>query len=213
MIKCLVISGIDGSGKTTVIDSLRDSLKLQGKKTEYIWLRFNHYFAKIMHAIARVLKLSVRVNNEMGIVWQHQLYKSKLFCWFYIWATYFDTKIGKLKYKRVAKQNPDVIICDRWVTDILVDLATKTRDRNFFDSVWVQRFLKILPEKTTLFIIFRDKTEILNCRIENRTDPDFEFRNNLYNDLLTKPFVSAIDNSGKIKESVQQIIHIISSDL
>ena len=74
MAKCIIISGIDGSGKSTIINETHKVLESEGKQVGYIWLRFNHYLTKGMHAIARVLGLSVKVHNEMGNVWQHRLY-------------------------------------------------------------------------------------------------------------------------------------------
>lgn len=75
MTKYIIISGVDGSGKTTVINSLKDKLEQQGKTVDYIWMRYNHYTVKAMNAFARILGLSVKVHNKMGNVWEHRLYK------------------------------------------------------------------------------------------------------------------------------------------
>ena len=130
MPKCIIISGIDGSGKSTVIEHTKTDLESDGNQVGYIWLRMNHYLTKCMHALARVLGLSVKVHNEMGDVWQHRLYRSQLFCSLYILTTYLDSLISRLKYNRIAKRN-DIVICDRWIPDILVDLATKTHRLDF----------------------------------------------------------------------------------
>ena len=91
MAKCIIISGIDGSGKSTIIDQVKKTIEADGNRVGYIWLRMNHYLTKCMHALARVLGLSVKVNNEMGNVWQHRLYKSQAFCSLYILTTYIDS--------------------------------------------------------------------------------------------------------------------------
>ena len=49
MTKYIIISGVDGSGKTTVINSLKDKLEQQGKTVDYIWMRYNHYTVKAMN--------------------------------------------------------------------------------------------------------------------------------------------------------------------
>lgn len=203
-IKCIVISGIDGSGKTTIINSLTESLQKDGYKVSYIWLRFNHYFTKVMHAFARVSGLSCKVKNEMGDVWQHCFYKSKIFCKAYILTNYIDSWISRLKYNRVAR-NSDIVICDRWITDILVDLATKTHDKSLINGKWAERFINIMPRKHRLFLIFRNTNSLLECRLENRVDPDFNFRLKIYEELLTQPFIFQIDNNGTIADSVIQI--------
>ncbi len=205
MAKCIIISGIDGSGKSTIINETQIALEAEGKKVGYIWLRFNHYLTKGMHAIARVLGLSVKVHNEMGDVWQHRLYKNQVFCSLYILTTYLDSWMSRLKYNRMAK-GKDTVICDRWITDILVDLATKTHRKDFLDSRWPKRFMKILPEGVRMFVVVRNTEALIDCRLENRVDPNFEFRLGIYEDLCKKDYVTVVDNNGTIANSVKQII-------
>ena len=205
MVKCIVISGIDGSGKSTIINETQKALETDGKKVDYIWLRMNHYLTKCMHALARVFGLSVKVHNEMGDVWQHRLYKSQAFCSLYILTTYLDSWVGRLKYNKKAK-GKDIVICDRWITDILVDLATKTHRKDFLDTKWTKRFMKILPERAEMFVVVRNTEALMDCRIENRVDPDFKFRLGIYEDLCKKGYVTVINNNGTIANSVKQII-------
>lgn len=209
--RCLIISGIDGSGKTTIINALKDRLETEGYSTAYIWLRFNHYFCKLLHAIARPLGLSVMANTEMGGVRQHRFYKSSLFCNVYIWAAYLDTWISRLKYNRVAKHR-DFVICDRWITDIIVDLATKTHREQFIQSRWVKRFMSILPPYSHLFVVYRHTKDIIGCRLENRVDPDFRLRKDIYDQLVKSPSISPIDNCGTIEQSIRQIKKILEDE-
>lgn len=203
--ECLIISGIDGSGKSTIIEATRESLEKEGKKVGYIWLRFNYYLTKGMNAIARLLGLSVKVKNEMGVVWQHRFYKSKLFCKLYVLTIYFDTWVSRLKYNKMAKDK-DVVICDRWVTDILADIATKSHNPEFLDGKWPNRFLKILPNHAKMFVVVRNQKALMECRLENRVDPDFPIRMKVYEKLCGKPYVTVVDNNGTIDNSVKQIL-------
>lgn len=208
--KTIIISGIDGSGKTAVINALQVELRKRGYHTAYIWLRFNHYLVKILHGLARILGLSVQVKNEMGTVWQHRFYQSSLFCSIYIVSTYFDTIISKFKFRNFVKPNVDFVICDRWINDILIDLGTKTHRNDFLQTAWFQRFQKIVPDHATQCLIVRDTEKLLECRLENRVDPDFTFRNKLYKDLSESNCVQVIDNNGTIEESVEQILKSIN---
>lgn len=42
MTKYIIISGVDGSGKTTVIEGVRAQLEAEGKTVGYIWMRYHH---------------------------------------------------------------------------------------------------------------------------------------------------------------------------
>ncbi len=202
--KYIIISGIDGSGKTAVIDGLISELNKRNKSTFYIWLRFNHYSIKIMNALARILKLSVPVSNEFGNVWEHRFYKSSLFCKIYIFCSYLDNYIAKNK---VRKFKTDYIVCDRWINDTLIDLGAECRIENLLESKWYSRFNKLRPENSIQFVIDRKKEDIIECRIENRTNPDFPYRFKLYEKLKRKENVITIDNTGTIECSVSQIMN------
>lgn len=201
--KHIIISGIDGSGKSTVIEHLKTSLETQGNTVECIWMRYNHYLVKCMNALARLLRLSVKVHNEMGTVWEHRLHKSPLFCSVYIWCSYFDNLIAKRKVDGIKA---DYIICDRWINDILIDLGAECRRDNILEGAWFKRFQNILPKGALQFVVHRDLDDVLGCRIENHTNPDFKYRWNLYEQLEKKPEVFVVDNCGSIENSINQIL-------
>jgi thymidylate kinase len=157
-----------------------------------------------MNALARMLKLSIKVTNEMGVIWQHQFYKSQFFCKIYNICSYVDNILSKYKMKFIPK-NIDYVICDRWVNDIVIDLGTETHDVNFLETKWHEWFQKLLPENSLQFLIERNKEDILKCRIENQVDPNFPFRYELYTKLHDKQNIIVIDNSDTIKNSVNQI--------
>lgn len=202
--KCIVVSGIDGSGKSTLLQALKAELEQDGMNVGYIWLRFNHYLTKVMHAVARIVGLSVKVHNEMGVVWQHRLYNNRCFCKLYIRTTYIDSLVSRLKYNRAAKGR-DVMVVDRWIPDILVDLAVKTHLDEYIHKKWESRFMKIMPSGTKVLVIDRNEDALLGCRLENRVDPEFGRRLNIYRNLCDSYGVTTIDNNGTISQAMTLI--------
>lgn len=204
----LVFSGIDGSGKTTVIEKVRQHLHDNNIKSFYIWLRFNHYFCKGMHGLARVLNLSVKKPSYRGEAWFHEFYRSRVFCAIYIRMTYLDTIIGclKLRFRLLRQGLGGYIICDRWVPDVLADLAVKTHCDDFLDTVWYRRFMRLMPEEAQIFLIVRDSGKLLECREENREDPDFSFRQQIYKKLQEKSEINVIHNNGPIDMAVKSFL-------
>lgn len=208
MTKYIIISGIDGSGKTTVINALQEELKKQGYSVSYIWMRYSHYTVKVMNALARVLGLSVKVHNEMGDVWEHRLYKKTWFCKLYVRCSYLDNLIAR---RKVLRLKTDYVICDRWINDILIDLGAEGRMMDLLDSKWYEKFHRILPDNSFQFVVKRDRQAVLDCRLENHTNPDFPARFELYDKLMKKLDVAVVDNSGTIENSVEQIFKVINT--
>lgn len=206
MTKYVIISGVDGSGKTTVINALQKTLEERGKSVSYIWMRYSHYSVKVMNALARVLGLSVKVHNEMGDVWEHRLYKMPWFCKLYVRCSYLDNLIAK---RKVMALKTDYVICDRWINDILIDLGAECRFDDILDSKWYRKFHAILPKNSFQFVIIRDRQAVLDCRVENHANPDFPYRFALYQKLTKKDDVNVVDNTGTIENSVEQILDVI----
>ncbi len=206
MSKYIIISGIDGSGKTTVINALTEALKAKGYSTQYIWMRFNHYSVKVMNALARVLGLSVKVHNAFGDVWEHRLYKNRLFCKVYVWCSYIDNVLAR---RKALKLKADYVICDRWVNDTLIDLGAECRIENILDSKWYKRFQNILPKNNVQFVITRNKCDIVGCRVENTTNPDFPYRYNLYKIIEDKKEIHVVSNTESVDKSIEQIFSVL----
>lgn len=207
MTRYIIISGVDGSGKTTIINGLKKRLEEQGHSVDYIWMRYNHYTVKAMNALARLLGLSVKVHkNALGDVWEHRLYKMRWFCKLYRLCSYFDNKLAR---RKVLKLKSDYVICDRWVNDILVDLGAECRIDDILDSKWYNRFHSLLPEGSVQFLVVRSKQAVLDCREENHVNPDFPYRFALYQKLALKPDVTVVDNSGTIDDSVEQVMEAL----
>ncbi|WP_188109783.1 thymidylate kinase [Pseudohalioglobus sediminis] len=206
--KFIIISGIDGSGKTTIIDAVKDRLEDKGVQSQYIWLRYNHIIIKPVHALCRLVGLSKRYDSIQGKVWRHEFYKSQSFCSIYIFLTWLDTWLGRFKITwRLRGINVDVVICDRWVNDILIDLAVDSRRDKFLESRWRDWFQRILPDNAQSFLITRHVEDVLGCRPECRDDPDFEFRQRAYRQLQeSSPNLIVLSNDGSIEQAVNTLL-------
>lgn len=211
MAKYIIISGVDGSGKTTVIEGVRNRLEAEGNKVGYIWMRYNFKLIRVLHAIAKVAGLAYKARTEMGNMWLHRFYKSKLFCWFYIRCSYIDNWLARKKPVKLAEtENLDYVICDRWVNDIIIDLGSETHKTEILNSKWYEKFQGLLPKESFQFVVIRDKKDVLGCRVENTFNEAFGYRYDLYQRIAEKPEVNLVDNTGTIESSINQVLKVIS---
>jgi len=93
----LVISGIDGCGKTTLIRRLQDRLAEEGLTTRYEWMRYNHRLVRPVHGLARLVGLSRRYEVAGRSVWRHEFHRSRSFSSCYILLTWLDAWLGRLR--------------------------------------------------------------------------------------------------------------------
>ncbi len=202
----IVISGIDGCGKTTVINQLRSRLEREGLTTRYEWLRYNHRLVRPVHGLSRLIGLSRRRRVEDRYVWRHEFYRSRVFSSFYITLTWLDAWLGRLILAaRLLWKKADVVVCDRWVPDILVDLAVDTRRRCLLRGSWYARFAQILPSRSRQYLVVRDANRIALSRPDVVQDTSRSFRRRLYRRLGRKASVVVVPNNGSVDAAVEAI--------
>lgn len=204
--KYIVISGIDGSGKTTIIKELQKALHSREKNTKYIWMRYNHYLVKALNAVARILNLSIKTSYGEKQVWEHHYYKSAAFYKIYVLASYIDNFIASFKVKKLHDGGYDYVICDRWINDIIADIGSEFRREDILDSAWYRRFQNILPENTMQFVVTRPVERLVEARENNRYDSNFPTRFNIYKKIAQTKNSVEVKNSGPINESVNFIL-------
>ena len=202
----IIISGVDGSGKTTVIEGVRAQLESEGKSVGYIWMRYHHKLIRIMHAIAKLTGLSKKEMTVMGEMWLHYFYKSPLFCFFYLYCSYIDSWLAR---KKPTKLKTDYVICDRWVNDIIIDMGSETHKYNILDSKWYKLYQNLLPKNSIQFVVIRNRKDVLDCRAENTFNEAFYYRYKLYQKITQKPGIIKVDNNGSIENSISQVIKAI----
>jgi hypothetical protein len=203
----IVISGIDGCGKTTVINQLQSRLEREGFTTRYEWLRYNHRLVRPIHGLSRLVGLSRRHRIEDQYIWRHEFYRSRAFSSLYITLTWLDAWLGRLILAaRLLREKVDVVVCDRWVPDILVDLAVDTRRRCLLGGAWYARFTRIVPPGSRQYLVVRDANRIALSRPDVVQDTSRSFRQRLYRRLGRKASVVVVKNNGSVEAAVETIL-------
>lgn len=209
--RVIIVSGIDGSGKTTIIEALISELSRQGVPCRYNWLRYNHYFTKFLLAFCRIVGLTHYEHFRNSRVGYHNFYKSKIISWVFVWLTLVDTSIISLfKVYLPLKFSHDIIICDRWVVDILIDLEVDTK-MNFSDSSFVSRCFKALLPKERLYLMLdRNFDSVRQARDENLNDKNFPTRYRLYVKHSRNRDIIVINNNSVLEETIRQVQEVIA---
>jgi hypothetical protein len=205
----LIVSGIDGSGKTSIIEAVRAALEADGLTCHYSWMRYTHVFVKPLHALARLLRLTRRYETPAGPLWRHEFYRWPQLARIYVPCAWADTLLGRHRLdRRVARDACDVVICDRWANDILIDLAVDFRDRGLVHGRWGDRIRTQMPDAAVQVVVMRDRDAILAARPESAHDPDFDLRLSLYQGLSAN--VTRISNTRRIEDAAADILALLA---
>ena len=164
--RAIVLSGIDGSGKSTHARKLAQELEHQGKPVRYLWMR--GYGRTLLSfpllVLCRILKITEVKTLKNGIkVSLYKFYEHKPLRFLWPWLQFVDSLLFSiLLVYRPLLFSKDVIILDRSVIDTLVDVIADTHAPIAFQSF--QRFLLALLPKNSLVVIFDVREEIAMVR-------------------------------------------------
>lgn len=192
--------GIDGSGKTTVSEHLAEQLRARGYTVNVLWLRFNHVISKPLLGLCRVLGLT-RYESHDGIrVGYHDFYRSRIISWLFILFQYLDAvRVTYFKVLPKVRGSKSVLILDRYVYDILIDVMVDTRMETLDKGRVGRAFKALIPEGTLSVLVDRDLDKVLEVRPEGQVDDNFEHRYRFYKELALDPSVSTVTNDASLE--------------
>ena len=131
----------------------------------------------------------------------HDFYKSSVISFLFILFQYLDAvRVKYTKILPVLKKPNHIIILDRYVYDILIDLAVDTRKNNLIYSWFGRRFRDLLPKDSITILVRRDLQTVLDVRPEGKVDRNFESRYKHYQQLNENLGINVINNEGTLEE-------------
>jgi len=211
MNRIIIISGIDGSGKTTIIEAVEHELAKQNCASRYVWLRYNHYLTKILLAFCRIIGLTKYEHFKHSRVGYHNFDGSKIISWLFVFFTFIDTLgVAIVKVYLPAIFSKKIIICDRWIIDILIDLEVDTGLTLSQESFVSRLFNSLIPENSQYFIILRDFDVVRRIRDESINDRNFPRRFKLYERHAKDARVQVINNNGNLENTIRQVVDLVS---
>ena len=155
--------GIDGSGKTTVAMSLRESLNSAGISCTYLWCGWRGFESWLFKPFAVQTKYAMtRRGNEQGIASAHN--KIPFFD-FLMWFDYF-IRVCPALVASLLKNT--IVIVDRYVYDVILELHSDGSKSHRL-LVWL---LKLFPEPTIIFYI-KVPTELAFARKDDIPSVEF----------------------------------------
>jgi thymidylate kinase len=164
------IAGCDGTGKTTQAEILTERLRAQGVQVQRVWLRFPFCFSLPLLAYARWRGLSWYEQNA-GVrhgYWDFR--RSRLLRLLLPWTLLFDATLAGLFKIHLPMRRGKTVVCERFVLDILADLAVAFGDPALARRIPGRLYLGLLPRNSRLFILDADEATLRRRREDLATD-------------------------------------------
>ena len=121
-----------------------------------------------------------------------------------------------IKVRLPLKFTNDVILCDKFVYDILADFMVETRDLSLLDKGITKLFLRLIPKDTPVIFISVDRDEIVRRKPGVLIDDeDYDFKYKVYQLIMRRFSFSPIENINfndtvsKIKKMVRFVMHLL----
>lgn len=134
-LRFIIITGIDGTGKSTLTNSLIQYLRFKGYKSKYVRIRYQHTIAYLISRILIFLGWFRTFRNPNGVLISRfevleSIFSKKI--WPIIeFISVLPLIIFKVKIPLLLGYR---IVCDRYTIDTIVSIALHTRNMNFTDS-------------------------------------------------------------------------------
>jgi thymidylate kinase len=153
--RIVTFSGIDGAGKSTQIESLRDSLEKSGLQTALY--TFWDDVAALSCLRERMSRLAFRGDSGVGCPEKPISRRDKnVQSWYAIAARIFFYFVDALSLRRtlakVSREGPDVALFDRYIYDELANLPLHSP----LVRLYVKTILKLIPTPDRAFLIDAD---------------------------------------------------------
>lgn len=164
-----IFSGIDGSGKSTHARLLYDYAKENGFKVRYTWLRWTPFFSYLLLFYAllrgRTIKTQLTSNGQQRTLKVHVFWIDPILKTLYPRVFLFDLLVRYLVELLSAHiRRLDLIIIDRFLLDVIVDLLWETRNTAILKYEETKLILRLIGKRARCNLVFVADPLVVICR-------------------------------------------------
>jgi len=194
-------TGMDGTGKTTLAKSLKESMKNTGISCKYIWGGWRGFESFLFSPITKI----IRNNRESkgGARMRGASIQNNLLFTYAAWLDYFLRIFPNLL---VSLYKYDLIILDRYIYDVAIGFSINTQKEG---EKLLRRFFNIFPKPDITFLIDVPE-EVAYTRKDDIPSVEYLYQQKrIYSKLLKKEDAKVLDG---LKDT-EELLDIVFKDV
>ena len=200
--RIIAVAGVDGSGKSTLTDWLRQDLRNRGYDPGFVWSRFNNYLSLAILAATRLSGHNVYreyAGVRMGF---HDFDNLPLVLkYMFVGLQAIDVNIATYFKIRRPSRNVAVTICERGPWDTLVDVIADTAMDKLTSQFMINLYCGQIVKQTDIVLVNREAGLIEERRPELVYDTKLRKRQAVYTRLAEIDGWKILDNNGDLAET------------
>jgi len=136
----ICFTGIEGSGKTTHISTLIQWIKERGYSSSYMWAGTRPFLSNFFYFFAYLLGYSGAIRRKEFVdplKYAPQKVTQRLSPFFRA-MLFIDFQLRVVSSVRVRLLRYNVVVCDRYFFDLIMELRICNKSSRFFENLLVQ---------------------------------------------------------------------------
>jgi hypothetical protein len=203
------IVGVDGSGKTTLANWLKEVLADEGRTPVLVWSRFRNYLSKPLLALTRLTGHNYYKNFDSVRFGFHDFERLVGFRELFALLQAVDVNIAAYWRIHRIRSKSGVLICERGPWDTLVDVTSDTGMDWLLESSLGRAYSLLVRRDARVLWVSRDRKNILRTRPELAHDYKLAPRIAAYRQLAILYGWEVIDNNGSLVTTKEQIRNVL----